>query len=121
MGAYNRGITGSALQPPYLLHEKQYQESPQFVLMPLRPKISYSSPWVRYLYEVMEMRLYFSQRTPLNVMITAARKLSDWWTFYCGYLLSVPLVLAALIVRDWRRYLQIVLLVGFVLVVVFYE
>lgn len=119
-GAYNRAITGSAWKPPYLLHEQQYQESPQFVFMPVRPKITYSSPWVRYLYEVMEMRLYLSQRTPVNVMITAARKLRDWWRFFCGFLLSVPLVLATLLRRGWIRYGQIAVLAGFILVASFY-
>ena len=121
MGAYNRAITGSALQPPYLLHEKQYQESPQFVFMPPRPKLTYSSPWVAYLYEVMEMRLYLSQRTPLNVMITAARKLRDWWSFYCGILLSAPLVLAAWLRRGWMRYCQIALLAGFLFAALAYD
>lgn len=118
--AYNRAITGSALRPPYLLHEQQYQESPQFVFMPLRPKLTYSSPWMRYLYEVMEIRLYMSQRTPVNVMITAARKLRDWWSFYCGILLSAPLVLATLLRRGWIRYAQIAMLAGFILVAAFY-
>lgn len=119
-GAYNRALTGSAAKPPYLLHEQQYQESPQFVFMPLRPKLAFSSPWVRYLYEVMEMRLYMSQRTPVNIMITAARKLRDWWSFYCGILLSAPLVLATLLKRGWIRYGQIIVVAGFLLVVSFY-
>ncbi len=120
-GAYNRAITGSGLKPPYLLHEQQYQESPQFVFMPLRPRLTYSSPWIRYLYEVMEMRLYMSQRTPVNVMITAARKLRDWWSFYCGILLSAPLVLAILLKRGGTRYGQIALLGGFILIAAFYS
>jgi len=62
----------------------------------------------------MEMRLYLSQRTPLNVMITAARKLRDWWTFYCGILLSAPLVLAAWLRRGRIRYLQVLLLLAFI-------
>jgi len=120
MGVYNRAITGSPWQPPYLLHERQYQESPQFVFMPLRPKITYSSPWVRYLYEANEMRLYMSQRTPLNVMIKAARKLTLWWTFYFGILLSAPLVLTAWLRRGWIRYSQVALLAGFIAVATTY-
>jgi len=120
-GAYNLAITGSAFEPPYLLHERQYQESPQFVFMPLRPKLTYSSAWVRYLYEVMEMRLYLSQRTPLNVMITAARKLRDWWSFYCGILLSAPLVLAACLRRGWIRYCQIAIVIGLVITSTLYD
>jgi hypothetical protein len=116
-GTYNQSITGSAWKPPYLLHEQQYQESPQFVFLPLRPKITYSSEWLRYYYEVREMELYISKRTPRNVMITAAGKLMSWWAFYCGILLSVPLVLAGWLRRGWIRYAQIILLAGFVLTV----
>lgn len=47
---------------------------------------------MQQLFDFNEMRLYMSQRTPLHVMITAARKLVRWWAFYCGILLSVPLV-----------------------------
>ena len=119
-GTYNRTITGSFRTPPYVLHEKQYQESPQFVFLPLRPKITYSSPWLQYLYEVNEMRLYLSQRTPLNIMLKGARKLTAWWFFYCGILLSAPLLLMAWLRGGRLRYLQAILLVGFIAIAIFY-
>jgi hypothetical protein len=119
-GAYNKAITGSALKPPYLLHEQQYQESPQFVFLPLRPKITYSSPWVQHYYEISEMRLYLSQRTIINVLITAARKLTTWWSFYFGVLLSVPLILAAWLKGGQVKYFQIAVLAGFILVAATY-
>jgi len=119
-GSYNRAITGSFWTPSYVLHERQYQESPQFVFMPQRPKVTYSSPWIQELYEVNEMRLYLSQRTPLNVMLTAARKMMGWWAFYCGILLSAPLLLAAWIRGGRLRYFQIAVLAGFIAVAIFY-
>ena len=117
---YNRSITGSAWKPPYLLHEQQYQESPQFTFLPLRPKITYSSYWLRYYYEVREMQLYISQRTPENRLIMAARKLMSWWAFYCGILLSAPLVLAGWLKGGWIRYAQIILLAAFLIVAATY-
>jgi len=119
-GAYNRAITGSAWKPPYLLHEQQYQESPQFIFLPLRPRISYSSPWVKYYYEISEMRLYISQRTPTNVMITAARKLMTWWAFYCGILMSAPLLLAVWLRGGRVKYFQAAVLAGFIIVAAVY-
>jgi hypothetical protein len=117
---YNRAITGLWWKPPYVLHEQQYQESPQFVFLPLRPKLTYSSEWVRYYYEFRETRLYMSQRTPLNLMITAARKLNWWWSFYCGILLSPPLILVSLLRKGWIRYAQLILLAGFIVTAAVY-
>ena len=119
-GSYNKAITGSAWKPPYMLHEHQYQESPQFVFLPLRPKIIYSSPWVQYNYEISEMRPYLSQQTLRNISIMAARKLMTWWAFYCGILLSVPLVLAAWVKGGWVRYAQIAVLAAFVAIAAVY-
>jgi hypothetical protein len=120
MGAYNRAITGLLWKPAYVLHEEQYQESPQFTFLPLRPKITYSSFWVRVYYEVNEMRLYMSQRTPKNLLLTGAMKFSEWWEFYCGVLLSTPLVLPA-ILRRGTRYWQLALLAGFILTAVMFQ
>jgi hypothetical protein len=120
-GAYNHAITGSFWKPPYVLHEQQYQESPQLTFLPLHPKITYSSPWVQYYYEVYEMRLYLSQRTPRNLIITTLAKLLEWWKFYCGILLSVPLVLPALLRGGKTRYWQLGLLIGFIIVVASYN
>ena len=63
-GSYNRAITGSALKPPYILHEEQYQESPPFIFLPQRPQLTYSSIWLRYYYEFRELHAYDSQRIP---------------------------------------------------------
>lgn len=83
-GAYNRAITGSAFTTPYALHEKQYQESPPLILMPMRPPIQYSSPWLAYYYHVQENRLWSLQRSPAAWIGTVGRKLGTWWDFYCG-------------------------------------
>jgi hypothetical protein len=99
MALYNRAITGSAFKPPYTLHEEQYQESPPFIFMPLRARLTYSSPWLEYYYHYQEMRLYALQRTPAQFARLMARKLATWWAFYCGVLLTAPLVLPGLLRR----------------------
>jgi hypothetical protein len=111
--AYNRAITGSPWKPPYVLHEEQYQESPQFVFLPLRPKITYSSPWVQNYYEVSEARLYLAKRTPKYMMAAVSRTLKRWWSFFCGILLTPALVFPALLRKGKIRYLQAALLVCF--------
>jgi hypothetical protein len=109
---YNRAITGSPLMAPYSLHEKQYQESPPFIFMPMRAPITYSSPWLEYYYHYQEMRLYALQRTPAQFIRLAARKLASWWAFYCGVLLTAPLVLPGLQRPGWLRVLQLLTLIG---------
>jgi len=119
-GSYNHAITGSAFKTPYALHEQQYQESPPLTFMAVRPRLTYSSFWLQYYYEGQEMGRYLSQRTFENAMIMTARKLMTWWAFYCGALLSTPLVLPGLLRRGWIRYCQAIVLTGFVVVAATY-
>jgi len=97
LGAYNRAITGSAFVTPYALHERQYQESPPFIFMRLRPKHTYSSPLLQFYYEINEMSPYLTQRVPKWFVTGTAQKFATWWDFYCGFALSVPLVLPGLL------------------------
>lgn len=43
-GWYNTAVTGSPFRLPHLLHDSQYQTTPLFWLLPLRPDPLYSSP-----------------------------------------------------------------------------
>src|SRR5262249_18308343 len=52
--SYNRAITGSLWKTPYMLHEQQYQETPQFTFLPLRPKLTYTNPWLQQYFDVQE-------------------------------------------------------------------
>lgn len=114
LGAYNRAITGSAFKAPYALHEEQYQESPPFIFMPLRPKHTYSSPILQFYYEIYEMRPYVTQRVPKWFITGMTRKLTTWWEFYCGLILTVPLVLPGLLQKGRIRLLQGGVLAAFV-------
>jgi hypothetical protein len=114
-GSYNHAITGSALTPPYVLHEQQYQESPPFIFMPQRPQLTYTSVWLRYYYEFQEFNTYKMQRSPLAWALAAARKIATWWDFYCGVLLSIPLFLPGVLKSGRARIAQAVFLVGFLI------
>ena len=109
--AYNRAVTGSPWKAPYMLHEEQYQESPEFGFLPLRPKLTYSSPWVRYWYEVRELRTYRALRNPEQLPGGIARKMATWWAFYCGLALTPALVMPGLLRRGRIGLLQAVLVV----------
>lgn len=113
--SYNHAITGSYFKTPYMLHEQQYQESPFLSFLPLRPKLTYSSPWVQYYYEVRETMLYQLPRDPKIFVSVVARRFATWWSFYCGVLLT-PALLFPILLRPGRiRLLQIGVLAGLVL------
>lgn len=114
-GSYNKAITGSAIKPPYILHEEQYQESPPFIFLPKRPQLTYSSIWLRYYYEFREMHAYELQRIPKFWPLAVARKIATWWDFYCGVLLSVPLFLPGLLKRGRTRICQAISVAGLLL------
>jgi len=46
--------------------------------------------------------------------------LNWWWSFYCGILLSAPLVLVGWLRKGWIRYAQVIVLAGFVITAVVY-
>jgi len=119
--SYNRAITGSALKPPYLLHEQQYQASPPFIFLPKRPQLAYSSVWLRYYYEFQELRTYEMQRSPLAWTLAIARKMYIWWAFYCGLLLSIPLIVPGLLKKGATRIAQVVFLAGFLTLPLIYD
>lgn len=106
LGLYDQAITGSVFKTPYSLHEEQYQESRPFIFMPVHQKLAYSSPILQYYYEVEEMKPYVTQRVPKWFVTSMARKLATWWQFYCGYILSFPLIFPALLRGGRSRFLQ---------------
>lgn len=110
--SYNRAITGSPWKSPYMLHEEQYQESPPFLFMSPRPKITYTSETLRRYYEVREFNDWNEQRVAANFVRAIARKLATWWAFYCGVLLTGPLVVPGMLRRGSIRYWQIGSLAG---------
>jgi len=50
LATYNLKTTGLVWKPPYVLHEEQYQESPPFIFMAMRPPLTYGNPWLAYNY-----------------------------------------------------------------------
>ena len=111
---YNHATTGSYFKTAYMLHEQQYQESPFISFLPLRPKLTYSSPWVQYYYEVREMMLYKLPQDPKILVSVIARRFATWWSFYCGVLLTPALLIPILLKGGRVRWWQIGVLTGLV-------
>ena len=109
---YNRAVTGSAWKPPHLLHEEQYEQAPEFAFLPMHARITYSSPWLEYLYGVREVSPYRALHDGKRIPRVIARKLVTWWAFYCGVLLTPPLVVPGLLRKGVIRVIQIGLMVA---------
>ncbi len=116
VGLYNNATTGSAFTPPYVIHERQYQETPQLTILSRRSPKTYSSPTVRELYTEFEGRLYEAQQGWPGRITSASPKLVEWWLFFGGVLMSAPLVAFALLSGGTTAQVQVVLLGGFWLV-----
>jgi hypothetical protein len=110
--AYNHAVTGSYLRSPYVEHERQYQETPPFIFLPVRPSIAYSNPVLKSFYEDVEIYRYEYDRRfwPCSV----AFKLGECWSFYCGVLFSLPLLIPVFLRRGWIRYGQMAVLAGLI-------
>ncbi len=111
IAVYNTRVTGSPWLSPYQLHERQYQEAPQFTILPMRPPKTYSSEMLRRFYEGAEVTLYESQQTLPGILSGCVTKLKAWWQFYCGVALTIPLVLPSVLREHWTRHTQIVILI----------
>ena len=106
MSAYNRAVTGSALLTPYMLHERQYQRTPQLTVLPRRAALAYSSDQIRRYYEGTEGRLYRAQQQRRNFF----PQVVAWWAFFAGPFLTAPIIIVALKRNGSVRALQAVLI-----------
>lgn len=121
IAAFDYSTTGAVWPPPYLLHERQYQETPLFVFLPPRPRLFYSSYWLEYYYRVLEARIYVAQRTPIGWLIIAGSKAIEWWWFYIGPLLTVPLICVSTVRRSRLLGTQVTILAIAVTTAVLYH
>jgi hypothetical protein len=116
--AYNHATTGSAFNPPYLEHERQYQETPIFFFLPLHPQITYSNPRLATFYDFSENSRYRYKRLYLPCDIV--QTLRDWWYFYCCFPLSLLLLIPVLLRRGWIRYVQLAVLAGLIVLAAYF-
>ncbi len=109
---YNHAITGKYFTSPYLEHERQYQQVPAFVFLPLLPQIGYTNAVMADFYGNIEHYRYNYRRYMWPC--STASTVSDWWCFYCGFLFSLPLVVPILLRRGWILYVQLAVLAGMI-------
>jgi hypothetical protein len=87
--------TGSPFLMPYAVYQRTYDPIPTFPWSSLRPVSAYNNPVMRSFYLGWPLHQYELARShPLQL---AERRLSDYWFFYLGPALSLPLVMSILI------------------------
>lgn len=116
LGLYHRRVTGSAILPPYLLHERQYQAYPVSPLVSSPPvRISYRHARIASYYLEYERALYESVASFRASIIGSVGKLRDWWRFSVGPLLSIPVLVAIWSRKSgWLRHVQLAVLIAWI-------
>jgi hypothetical protein len=97
---YNLRTTGDPLRMPYQLNMATYSTTPVCLLGDLRPAPEYRHDSIRQFY-LGWVRGHFLQQQSLAGLLQVGReKLHVIWAFYCGPLLSVPLVASLFALRS---------------------
>lgn len=105
-GYYNRSVTGSAFVDPHVLDARLYQSLPPFVWQAPIPRRVYSNAQFEGFYNVWSIRAY---RQPF--LRLCWYKIYDWWRFFVGSSLALPLLALPWVLRDRRTRLPLVLCV----------
>ncbi len=113
-GYYYHRVTGNAFRMAYVVNRAQYAIAPYFLWQKPNPEPAYRHAEMRDLYE-WEFRLYQQNVTPLGFVRRSGDKISLWWSFYLGPVLTLPLFAFPGILRDRRMRFPLLALAVYVL------
>jgi 4-amino-4-deoxy-L-arabinose transferase-like glycosyltransferase len=99
MAYYNWRVTGSATTLPYMFNRRLYGASPFFLFQPPLPPIQYRHVEMREFYTEVELDVYHLQHTWKGFLRNQLGRLSMWWNFYVGPVLTLPLFA---LLATWR-------------------
>ncbi|MGA2039942.1 MAG: hypothetical protein ABSH42_11745 [Bryobacteraceae bacterium] len=102
-------VTGNPLLSPQQLQRQTYAIAPYFIWQsPAKPEPVYRNAALRAFYTSAEMDYYRSTRSISGWLWASAIKIRDFWLFYLGPVLTLPLLALPWILRDRRiRFLLI--------------
>ncbi len=100
-GYYYHRVTGSALRMTYQVDQHLYASVPFFLFQQPRPEISYRHDMLRIFY-ANDRKQYEELRTPEGFLRQSASRILNWWNFYLGVLLTIPLLALPWMWRDRR-------------------
>ena len=102
---YDR-VTGSPWRMTYTVNRDQYSAAPYFVWQKLRPEPDYRHPVMRDYYRLESAQFLTSQTLP-GYLERGAEKFVDWWRFYLGPLLTIPLLALPWMIRQRKMRLPV--------------
>jgi hypothetical protein len=109
MGYYYWRVTGNPLRMTYQVNRDTYAMAPYFLWQSPRPEPIYHHAVMRDFYR-RELKEFDEYRSFGGVAYRIWEKLAGFWKFYCGPLLTIPLLAFPCILRD--RKMRFPLLAG---------
>ena len=106
MGYYFWRVTGNPFRMPYQVERQQYGIAPFFPWQSLGHPPSYHSDAMQQLYTESDVTFYTLARTPVGFAFLTARKFLQFWQFYLGPALTLPLLMLFVSLPadfSWRR------------------
>lgn len=106
MGYYFWRVTGNPFHMPQALHREQDAAAPYFLWQSPRPITAYQQPGLREFHLRNELGFYKESRTVLGALGIEIVRYVDFWCFFLGPALTLPLLLAIVTMpRDsvWAR------------------
>ena len=103
---YYERVTGSPWLMTYQVNRSQYSAAPYFIWQKLRAEPAYQHPVMRDYYRG-EAREFERNRTLRGYLQRGTQKFLEWWRFYLGPLLTVPLLALPWIIRQRKMRLPV--------------
>ena len=111
MGYYNKQVTGTVFQMPYMVYQKAYAFVPLFVFQHLGPEPVYRHREIQYAHAVWELSYYQDQRSISGLVLWSLGKIL---VLLVGYFSLFGLALAAValpVVFEKNQWMRFALLV----------
>jgi len=95
---YQYRVTGHPLESPYSVAMRQFHPNPPFVFQKSRPAPHYDHVELRFVYLQYEAPLH----DPYEFIDALNERMTWYWKFYVGPLMTLPLLASTLALRDRR-------------------
>ena len=106
---YNDRVTGDPFRMAYQVNRETYAMAPYFLWQTPRPEPAYRHEVFRSFYR-WELCRFEESRTLRGYLKSSAVKLQQWWQFYIGPSLTLPLLALPWAIRDRRIRLPLLVL-----------